>query len=210
MARKSTSAGKRPKSRASNAAPGDPIDVALQLAAQQGWRHTSLADIAAAAHLPIAELYQHYPSKTAILAGFVRRIDLAMLNGAASDAVEETPRDRLFEVIMRRLDLLQPHRDALGAILRDPAAVACGLAEPGRRALGWMLTAAGIESDGMIGRLRRACLSLIYFDTLRIWLKDDSADLAKTMAALDRRLRQAESLMRLLPGRRRAEAVPES
>jgi AcrR family transcriptional regulator len=208
MARKST---KRPSGRGPKGAPRDPIDAALELAAQQGWRHTSLADIAAAANMPIGDLYQQYPSKMAILAGFIRRVDLALLNGtAAADHSDEGPRDRLFEVIMRRLDLLQPHREALAAILRDPAAVACGLAHPGRRALRWMLTAAGIESDGPIGRLRRAGLGLIYLETLRIWLKDDSSDLAKTMAALDRRLRQAENLLRLLPGRRRAAAVPES
>lgn len=205
--RKSAAAGKRAGSRASEAVPRDPIDAALELAAQQGWRHTSLADIAAAAHVPIGELYQQYPSKTAILAGFVGRIDLAMLNAAAAGDAEEGPRDRLFEVIMHRLDLLQPHRHALAAILRDPAAVACGLAQPGRRSLDWMLVAAGVQNDGLSGRLRRAGLGLIYLDALRVWLKDESADLAKTMAALDRRLRQAEGLLRLVPGRRPAASA---
>ncbi|HUN49546.1 MAG TPA: TetR family transcriptional regulator [Candidatus Sulfotelmatobacter sp.] len=209
MAKKSNGAGRRAKGRtATDGAPRDPIDAALELAAQQGWRHTSLAEIAAAAQVPIGELYQQYPSKLAILAGFVRRIDLALLNAAAGERGDEAPRDRLFDVIMRRLDLLQPHRQALAAILRDPAAV-CGLAHPGRRSLRWMLAAAGIESEGPFGRLRAAGLAVIYADTLRVWLGDESKDLARTMAALDRRLRQAESLIRLLPGRRRAAAKAE-
>jgi len=202
MARKSAGGGRSRKGGAGSA-PRDPIDAALELAAQQGWRHTSLADVAAAAHVRIVDLYAQYPSRAALLAGFVRRIDIAMLERASGERGEESERDRLFEVIMRRFDLLQPHRDALHSILRDPQAVACGLCVPGRRALRWILVAAGIDSDGLAGRLRLAGLGAIYLGALRVFLRDDNEDLSKTMAALDRHLRQAENLLRLLPGRRR-------
>jgi AcrR family transcriptional regulator len=213
MAKRSTGT-KRDGGKAHAGGPADPIDAALTLAAQQGWRHTSLADIATAAHMPIAELYRLYPSKIAILAAFMRRSDLAMLQAGGGDTADEGPRDRLFDVIMRRLDVLQPHRDGLRSVLRDtardPAAAFCGLARPGRQTLAWMLETAGIESDGLVGRLRQGGLGLIYADTLRVWLTDDSPDLAKTMASLDRRLRRAESLVRALPGRRRKVRATEA
>jgi len=59
--------------------------------------------------------------------------------------------------------------------------------------------------------LRSKGLLAIWLATLKVWLEDDSPDLAPTMAALDRNLRRAESavmgLDRLSPlGRKTAGA----
>lgn len=187
--------------------PKDPVDAALELARLQGWRHLSLNDIAAHAHVPLSELYARYPSKTAILDAFAARIDQAMLAAGAAEEADESARDRLFGAVMRRLDALRPHKDSVRAILRDlpfePASAGCAALGPFRRGLTWILESAGLDSSGPLGALRRAGLGLIYLDTLRIWLADDSEDMAKTMAALDQRLRRAEELMGLLPGLRR-------
>ena len=65
-----------------------------------------------------------------------------------------------------------------------------------------MLDAVSINSSGPCGALRAKGLAVIYANTLRVWLDDESLDQAATMAALDRGLIQAERLMRLfLPGR---------
>lgn len=167
------------------------IDAALRLAARQGWRRTGLAEIAGEAGLSLAEAYAACRSKFAILAGFHRRIDEAALAGAGEGG--EAARDRLFDLLMRRFDALAPHRPALRAILRDSlgdpaallgaAALVCSMA--------WMLEAAGISAAGWRGRGRAHLLAALYLSALRVFLEDDSADLAKTMAALDRRLRRA-------------------
>ena len=65
-----------------------------------------------------------------------------------------------------------------------------------------MLEAAGIPSDGIAGVLRVKGLAVIYLMVFKVWLTDDSADLSRTMAALDARLRQAEQFSNSLPGRR--------
>ena len=204
-------AARRRKSAAAGAGERrDPIDAALELAAVQGWRHASLLDIAAAAGLSLADLYQQYPSKAALLAGFLRRIDAVMLEGGPADS-SESAKDRLFDVIMRRLDALAPHKLALRSILRegwrDPASLGPGALQPVWHSLEWMLTAAGIATDGLGGLMRRKGLALIYLDVLRVWLADDSDDMAKTMAALDRRLRQAEGFMQFCRGRGRRRAA---
>jgi hypothetical protein len=50
---------------------------------------------------------------------------------------------------------------------------------------------------------------LTYLATVRVWLGDDGADAAQTMAALDKYLRRAEALAELGPlGRRRGDAAP--
>ncbi len=197
--------------------PRNVLDAALELAALQGWRDTTLADIAEAAKLPLGEVLAVYPSKAAIVSAFARTIDAKVLEGDDPDLAGQPPRDRLFDVMMRRFDALGPHKEAtraiVGATLCDPASAVCA-AFALRRSMALMLETAHIGSTGVRGILRVKGLAAIHLSVLRVWFGDDSDDMAQTMAALDKRLRQAESLIMLcrLPGRRRAapEADAES
>lgn len=191
------------------AKPTDPgmqvIEAALRLAAERGWANLALADIATAAELPLADLYASYPSKTAILVALSRHIDRQVLAGLEPGADEST-RDRLFDLIMKRFDALAPHRDGLSAVARDagrdPLAALCGLGQLAR-SMALMLEAAGVSSSGLTGALRTKGLGAIYLATMRDWFRDDSADKARTMAALDARLRRAEGWARRLDRRAR-------
>ena len=116
---------------------------------------------------------------------------------------EEPARERLFDVLMRRLEMLGPHREAVRSLLRSarrnpPLAFALnGLAI---RSQQWMLTAAGIEASGPRGLLRAQGLAVLFASVLRTWVHDDDPGLARTMAALDRAL-GARSAPRGLPRR---------
>ncbi len=180
------------------------VDAALALAAERPWHEVSLREIAEASGLPLAEAYRCGASKQAILGAFLRRIDAAVLAEGALDPDDGSARDRVFEVLMRRFDALQPHRKALASILmaqsRDPAGALANLAAL-QRSMTWMLEAAGLEAEGLRGMVRTRGLTLLYLATLRTWLRDDSLDLAKTMAALDGYLRRLESVLRRLPRR---------
>ncbi len=192
------------------------IDAALALAESRGWRGLTLAEIAAEAGVTLAELYDAFSSKTAILAAFARRIDAEVLARDDPEIADQPARDRLFDVLMRRFDALAPYRPALRVILRegcaDPAMAlfgACALA----RSMAAMLEAARLDSSGIRGLLRIEGLTAVYLAVFRVWLADDSADQARTMAALDRRLAQAERAVRLCRGfprpRRRSARGPE-
>ena len=52
----------------------------------------------------------------------------------------------------------------------------------------------------------RIGLAVVFAATVQVWLRDDSEDMAKTMAALDRNLKRAEQFATLRPpfGRRRS------
>jgi AcrR family transcriptional regulator len=191
------------------------IDTALGLAAERGWRDLSLAEIAEAAKVPLGKAYQIYPSKQAILNAFSRGIDAEVL---ADDTMEEdwesdhsSARDRLFDVMMRRFDALQPYKAGLGNLLyddaRDPPAALCGLQRL-LRSMAAMLETARISSSGVTGLIRTKGLAAIYLATLRVWLKDESPDMAKTMASLDGYLRRVEGIAGRLAGRRDAEGRP--
>ena len=201
--RKKTSRASKGKSRKaprdSKGVPDRIIDAALTLAAARGWRRTGLSDIAAEAGVTLAELRGAFSSKASILNGFVRRTDNQVL--AMGMAEGSSARDRLFDLLMRRFDVLHPYRDAVSAIVRDsvsdPLAPLCH----GPRlicSMAWMLEAAGLNSAGPGGMIRTKGLALVYLAALRAWLTDDSADQARTMAVLDRGLRQAEALARIL------------
>ena len=173
------------------------IDAALKLAAERRWREVTLAEIARAAGVSLAEAYRVMPSRSAVLHGFARRIDAEVLG---ADAVEEDsvrPRDRIFDVLMRRFDALQRHRGAVAAILRDsyrdPLA-ALASAPQFLRSMRWMGEAAGLSMDGLGGALRTKAIGAAWAGALRTWLADDSPDLSRTMASLDQRLRWVERM----------------
>jgi AcrR family transcriptional regulator len=174
------------------------LSAALELAADRGWCSLSLAEIADKAGVSLADAYAAYPTKTSLLTGFIARADRQVL-AAGSAEKEDSVHDRLFEVLMRRIDALTPHKDAIAEILRDlpsdPMAIL--VAAPHlANGMAWMVEAAGLSSSGLKGAIRVNGVTLIYLNTLRVWLGDDSADMARTMASLDRDLRRAEKLIR--------------
>ncbi|MFQ6016792.1 MAG: TetR family transcriptional regulator [Kiloniellaceae bacterium] len=173
------------------------IETAMRLAVEVGWRDLSLAEIAEAAKLPLSKIYPVFPSKQAILDAFSRGIDMQVLEAEEPEAREGGARDRLFDVLMRRFDALKPYRQALGIIICDqacdPLAAPCSLARL-RRSMACMLEAANLSAGGLRGVLRVKALAAVYLATLRVWLRDDSPDMARTMAALDRNLRRLEVL----------------
>lgn len=184
------------------------IANALDLAAAKGWAETSLSDIAGAADITLAQLHATYPSKTAILAAYTTRIDEAVLNDIDPELADKSSRERLFDVLMKRFEVMDPHKEAVRSILRASASnmesLACGPLSL-YRSMRWMLEAANIPLSGMRGQLRIKGLALIYLAVLRAWLNDDSEDMARTMSSLDRQLGRAERLLGILRGRPRGE-----
>jgi len=175
------------------------IDAALELAAEPGWARTSLADISARANLPLAEARRHFDSKAAILRAFLRRIDAQVLAAVGPGEAGESARDRLFDLMMARFEALLPYRRAIRSLFaaaqKDPIGAAC-LLPTYCTSMAWMLEGAGVSSAGLKGALRANGLAALNLAVSQTWLKDDSADLGKTMASLDRWLARAEWLER--------------
>lgn len=170
------------------------VAAAMKLAAARPWREVTLPDIAAGANVSLVDVRSEFDSKGDVLAAFVRMVDDAVLARVPQRSGSQPARDALFEVIMSRFDVLAAYKPALKSIAAawpmDPSLV---------RAIGqsqaWMLRAAGIRSEGLEGQVRTAGLGAVYASVYRTWLGDDDPGLAKTMAALDRRLRRGESTL---------------
>jgi ubiquinone biosynthesis protein COQ9 len=176
------------------------VAAAFEQAALTGWRGLSVVEAARAAGLPLDRARARCPVPAVVLMRFGLLADQAAL---AQAATETLPRDRLFDLLMHRFDVLQQHRAGMLALLQylptDPV-LTLALSTATGRSMAWMLEAAGVSATGLAGRLRVAGLVGVWLYTLRAWKDDESDDLAKTMAALDKALDQAEQLAGRLPG----------
>ena len=173
------------------------IAAALALASERPWREVALRDVAERASITLAGMREHFASKSEIIAGLMRAVDDAVLAVAPAAASGEPKRDQLFEVIMARLDALQPYRTALRSMSAEVTADPV-LMRAMASSQAWMLQAAGIDAGGIEGGMRVAGLATVYASVYRIWLEDDDPGLARTMAALDRRLRRGERTLSTL------------
>lgn len=173
---------------------GRVIAAALGLAAEKRWADITLVQIAERAGVTLVDLKNHFASKGEILTALSGLVDNEMLRRLPTRGPDLGARDALFEVVMSRFDVLEPYKAALRSIGKDVSF------DPTRlpsllTSQRWMLEAAGISADGLDGGVRVTGLATVYASVFRTWLDDDDAGLARTMAALDRRLRRGEQAL---------------
>ena len=181
----------------------DDFDTALLAAAmaqaeQGGWSSVSLLDAARTAGLPLPETRERFPFRASVLLRLGRIADDSAL---ADDTATGSSRERLFDLLMRRLDVFQQYRNGIKAVLRTlpfdpPLALLLGGAT--LESMRWMADAAGISTTGLGGLVRVNMVVGVWTHTLRTWEKDDSEDMGTTMAALDQALDKA-ARFRLFP-----------
>jgi AcrR family transcriptional regulator len=183
----------------SEAKPADPrskiVDALLELASENRFEDISIRDICKRAGVSLADFRDSFPSKGAVLASFSRRIDRAVLVQESDEPADESPRERLFDILMRRLEAMAPYREGLreaSAWLRRDPASALAINQTVMGSMRFMLEAAGIEVDGAAGTLKLQGLAFAWARIVRVWLDDDDPGLSKTMAELDRELTRGE------------------
>ena len=175
-----------------NTTPDYIIHAAMNLCAERGWRSLRMADIAAESDISEAELRAVFADKKTLLHHFYDGLETDEIELAPEDSV----RDRLFAVMMERLDLATPFRPALLKMHQEglPKVALC-------RGKSWIETlpkAVGATEGFGLKPLQTLALGVVWMTVLAVWLKDDTPDLAQTMAALDQQLSHAESLWQTL------------
>ena len=174
------------------------IKATMKLAAERGWRDITLSDISEASKVSMADLRGLVSGKQDILTQYFERIDAEVLGSIDPEIAQETPRDRIFEVLMRRFELIEPEKDALRKIsedIRSSPGDGLALIGPGVRSMEWMMAGAGTETHGLRGLARAHGLLFVFLSAYRTWLEDDDPGLAPTMATLDRQLRRGENML---------------
>lgn len=165
----------------------------MKLAAERGWANVSLYDAAEEAGVTMPDARQRFPNKNRVLIYLGQYADQLVLDHHASG----TPRERLFDLMMRRLDAFQKYREGVRAVLKqlplDPN-LALMLLMMTEGSMEWMAAAAGINVGGLSGKLRLKSLLALWGYLIHQWERDESEDLAATMSALDKALNKAERL----------------
>lgn len=174
------------------------VEALFRLAARQSWDEIELGDIAQEAGLTLAEMRPLFPSKMAILGGLNRIVDEAVLAGSSDDLAGESARERMFDLVMRRLDALAPFKPGLRRLMpklrRDPLSLAA-LNRAAVNSWRYMLASAGIPTEDGMGHVRVQGAVLLMARVAETWLEDDEPGLSRTMAKLDRELKTAGRIL---------------
>ena len=195
MARKTT----RRKERSQPSAPKPPrqriIDAFMALLAEQPIEKIGLADVASGAGVTLAELRDAFSSTLAIACRAHEGDRPRRARRHRSRHGGRAARERLFDVLMRRLDALADHKQAIRSLMRSAGrnpGLAFALNGLAVRSQQWMLTAADISAAGPRGMLRAQGLACLFASVARTWVDDDDPGHARTMAALDRALARGQ------------------
>src|SRR5215510_14088790 len=171
------------------------IDALMALLAKHRFEEVGLAEVAGQAGIKLSQLRAEFGSTLAILAAHIKETDRVVLAGTDPVIAEEPARERLFDVLMRRLDALAPYKEAMHSLMRSAQrspGLAFALNAMAVRSQRWMLEAAGINASGPRGALRAQGAALMFARVLTVWIDDEDQAHDRTMAALDRSLISAE------------------
>ena len=109
---------------------------------------SALGDSTAAYVHTLAEAAREVTGKIDLLRAFSRDVDLKLLHSLESEPLEGEPHDRLFDAMLRRIELLTPHKAALKSIAAAPAdgpSEFLSLVASAMDTQAWLLAAAGLE-----------------------------------------------------------------
>ena len=111
------------------------------------------------------------------------------------DAGEVSIREKIIEGLLHRFETYAPYRaqiDQLNRSARSHPELALRLLDGLEAVVRRVLVMAGDPAQGLKGMLRVKGVVAVFLATARVWMKDDSPDLAATMKMLDQRMVKAE------------------
>ncbi|MFN3389336.1 MAG: COQ9 family protein [Allosphingosinicella sp.] len=157
-----------------------------------GWSDDALAMAASDLGVPAPRARLAFPGGAPdMIDGWFDAIDRAMARAFPLERVETMKiRERISGLVMYRLEVINPHKEALRralAILAQPQNLALA-ARLGWRAADRMWRIAGDTATDFNHYSKRAILMGVYGSTSLVYLDDATEDLAATRAFLDRRI----------------------
>lgn len=195
-------------------------DTAIRMIGERGYDATTLRDVANTAGVSVGLLYRYFPSKQAVIVALYD--DLSHDFARQSDGMKSgTWRDRFLFALETSLQVLQPHRTALRALIPvligdpDDGVFAAGTAFSRRRVQQVFEAAVTGSADAPKPPLADALgrvLYLVHLAVLLWWLLDKTPKQRATAAlvALTKQLLPSAALtLRLPPIRRFVIAVDE-
>ena len=174
------------------------VKSSFNIIEKSGWKSFSLQKLSYAEKIPINEIKIFFKSEITILDEFSKMIDIKVEKSFDYEELTNTSvKDNLFELIMLRLEYMQPYRNALKSIKSsfksDPLA-AKSVAKNVMNSLDFYLELTNAFNDSFLDIFKKKSIFLIYSYIFMIWLEDDSDELSKTMSELDKLLTFSEKI----------------
>jgi AcrR family transcriptional regulator len=177
------------------------LETFLNLLAEHPFEDVSLPLIAERAKIKLSDMRGAYSSKLKLVAAFLEDIDRQVLDERDAEMSDQPPRDRLFDILMTRIDALAGHKAAVRALHRaarkDPA-LALDFNALEVRSQKWMLIAAGIDVSGVKATIVAQGLAIAFARVVDVWLDEEDEGMPRTMARLDKELDRGSSFMKRL------------
>ena len=175
--------------------PADVYAACFNILAIKGLGKVRLTAIAEELDIPLADLYAQYPSVQAILACFADSVDKAMID-QHDNSESASKRERYFDMIMTRFDALQAYREGVKRWITDLKNHPDLWVETLYRMDRSMSLMLDLAKDSPLFPVKKLGITAIYLTTLHSWLEDESADMSKTMSALDTALGRGEMVVK--------------
>lgn len=166
----------------------DAAKAVLSLAEEMAFSDITLPKLAAHLDRPVGD-FLNLPSFNTLIVDYLDRT-------CASEPVDETEslRERLFDIAMLRFEAMEDHRDGAMAWQDSWLMHPLKRVEAAKRRVKsarWILALAGEKQDIFLGP-KSVVLSGILFRAEQEWRKEEGEDFTRTMAQLDRDLRDID------------------
>ena len=174
------------------------VKSSFNIIEKSGWKSFSLQKLSYAEKIPINEIKIFFKSEITILDEFSKMIDIKVEKSFDYEELTNTSvKDNLFELIMLRLEYMQPYRNALKSIkssFKSDPLVAKSVAKNVMNSLDFYLELTNAFNGSFLDIFKKKSIFLVYSYIFMIWLEDDSDELSKTMSELDKLLTFSEKI----------------
>ena len=174
------------------------VKSSFNIIEKSGWKAFSLQKLSYSEKIPIKEIKLIFKSEIQILDEFSKMINIKVEKSFDYEEIQNTSvKDNLFELIMLRLEFMQPYRNALKSIkssFKSNPLVARSVTKNVMDSLDFYLELTNALDDSFFDIFKKKSIFLIYSYIFMIWLEDNSEELSKTMSELDKLLTFSEKI----------------
>ena len=172
------------------------IKLAFKLIEEKGWNDFSLEKLAKEESIKMEDLIFFFKDETKLIESFSEMIDEQVIKEVDLNEFSQNPvKDNIFELIMIRFEKLSPYKKSLDILLKQlkhEPKVLKKLTKKIFNSLDLFLEISNAKNNYVFDFLKLNIMFIIYGYTFKIWLEDDSKDMGKTMAEVDKWLSEAE------------------
>ena len=172
------------------------IILGFKLIEKKGWKYFSLKSLAKENKSDLESIKIFFKNKSQFLESFSEMIDNKVLANIDKEEFNKNSiKDNLFELIMLRFENLNHYKTGLKILLSDLKKSPVELKKIMKKVLDSMdlfLEIANVKNNYLMDFIKVNIIFIIYSYVFNVWLDDQSSEMSKTMAELDKWLSKAE------------------